>query len=56
MKDGGKWLVANLHTSDNLFDNPLLSAATKALPWAVGGGLLIGLVAGRLIGRRGRRA
>ena len=56
VKDGGKWLVANLHTSDNIFDNPLLNAATKALPWAVGGGLLIGLVAGWLFGRRGRRA
>ena len=56
VKDGGKWLVANLHTSDNIFDNPLLNAATKAL-WPVGGGaLLVGVFGGWLLGKRGRRA
>ena len=56
VKDGGKWLVANLHTSDNIFDNPLLNAATKAL-WPVGGlALLVGVLGGWLIGKRGRRA
>ncbi len=56
VKDNGKWLVANLHTSDNIFDNPLLNAATRALWWVGGGGLLVGLLGGWLIGRRGRRA
>lgn len=56
VKDGGKWLVASLHTSDNVFDNPLLNAATKALWWAGGGALLVGALVGWLIGRRGRRA
>ncbi len=56
VKDGGKWLVANLHTSDNIFDNPLLNAATKALWWAGGGALLVGLFGGCLLGRRARRA
>jgi hypothetical protein len=56
VKDGGKWLVANLHTSDNIFDNPLLSAATKALWWAGSGALLVGALGGWFVGRRGRRA
>ena len=55
-KEGGKWLVANLHTSDNIFDNPLLNAAAKTLPWVGGGALLIGALGGWLLGRRGRRA
>jgi uncharacterized protein (TIGR02246 family) len=56
VKEDGKWLVANLHTSDNIFDNPLLNVATRALWWIGGGGLLVGLLVGWLLGRRGRRA
>ena len=56
VKDGGKWLVANLHTSDNLFDNPLLNAAKRLLLWVGGGALLAGLIGGWLLGRRRRRA
>ncbi|HXJ60028.1 MAG TPA: nuclear transport factor 2 family protein [Verrucomicrobiae bacterium] len=56
VKDGGKWLIANLHTSDNIFDNPLLNAAKKLLAWIGVGALLAGLVGGWLLGRRGRRA
>ena len=56
VKEGGKWLVASLHTSDNIFDNPLLNAATKALWWVGGGTLLVGALGGWLLGRRGRRA
>ena len=55
VKDGGKWLVASLHTSDNIFDNPLLNAAAKSLPWVGGGALLVGALGGWLLGRRGRR-
>lgn len=54
VKDDGKWLVANLHTSDNIFDNPLLNAAAKALWWVGGGALLAGALGGWLLGRRGR--
>lgn len=56
VKDGGKWLVANLHTSDNIFGNPLLSAATKALWWGGCGALFVGVLGGWFVGRRGRRA
>jgi len=55
VKDGGKWLVANLHTSDNIFDNPLLNQVKAALPWVGGGALLLGALVGWLLGRRGRR-
>ncbi len=55
VKDDGRWLVANLHTSDNIFDNPLLNAAKKGL-WGIGAvGLFVGVVGGWLLGRRGRR-
>ena len=56
VKENGKWLVASLHTSDNIFDNPLLNAATRALWWAGGGALLVGVLGGWLMGRRKRRA
>ena len=56
VKEGGRWLIANLHTSDNIFDNPLLNAAKKMLIW-VGVGLgIAGLLIGWLLGRRGRSA
>ena len=56
VKDGGKWLIANLHTSDNIFDNPLLNQVKAALPWVGGGALLLGALVGWLLGRRRRRA
>jgi ketosteroid isomerase-like protein len=56
VKENGQWLIANLHASDNLFDNPLLNAAKAALYWVGGAGLLLGLVIGFFLGRRGRRA
>ena len=56
VKDGGKWLVANLHTSDNIFDNPLLNTMKSALKWAGVGSLMLGLFIGWLMGRRGRSA
>lgn len=56
VKEGDKWLVANLHTSDNIFDNPLLNQVKATLPWVGGGALLVGAFGGWLLGRRGRRA
>lgn len=54
VKDGGQWQIASLHCSDDLFDNPLLSAARKVAYGAGGVGLLVGLVAGDFFGRRRR--
>jgi ketosteroid isomerase-like protein len=60
VKEGDKWLIASLHTSDNIFDNPLLNAAKKGLRWAGGAGVVVGVLAGLLLGmmvtRRFRRA
>ena len=56
VKEDGKWLVASLHTSDNIFDNPLLNAVTKAVRWLAAGGVAIGALVGWLLGRRGQKA
>lgn len=55
-KIDGQWKVIAIHFSTNLFDNPMLAAATR-LKWIMFvGGLLVGIVlmwlAGRLLGRR----
>ena len=52
VKDNNRLLVASLHASTNLFDNVLLTIAKKM---AIGAGiacLVLGAVAGFLIGRR----
>ena len=54
VKEGDKWLVASLHVSTNLFDNPVLGAAMKATTWIAIATGIIGLVVGLLIGRRKR--
>ena len=56
VKDGDKWLIASLHASDNLFDNPLLNMARRAAWWAGGIALLVGLGLGFFLGRRRRTA
>jgi uncharacterized protein (TIGR02246 family) len=56
VKEDGKWLVAALHSSDNIFDNPPLNAAKKGLWLGAGGSLLLGLFGGWVVGRRKRRA
>jgi len=51
VKEDGKWLIASLHASDNLFDNPLLNAAKRMTYWAGGLGALFGLLIGWLVAR-----
>lgn len=56
IKEDGKWLIANLHASSNLFDNPLLAMA-KQMSYIIGGVcLLAGVIVGFLLGRRRRAA
>ena len=54
VKDNGKWLVANLHTSDNIFDNPLLNRLKRAIVWVALAAFVFGAVIGWLSKRRRR--
>jgi ketosteroid isomerase-like protein len=56
VKTGDKWLVASLHASDNLFDNPVLAMAKRTAYWAGGVCLVVGLLIGMLIGRARKKA
>jgi hypothetical protein len=49
VKHEGKWKIANLHVSTNLFDNPVLDATRKRsyLDMALAGG--VGLIAGIVV-------
>jgi ketosteroid isomerase-like protein len=48
----GHWLVASLHASTNLFDNPLLNLTRKTVYWAGGICLVAGILLGWLLGRK----
>ncbi len=56
VKENGQWLIANLHASDNLFDNPLLNSAKRTIGWTGAIGLVVGLIIGILVGRRRQTA
>ena len=52
VKENGKWLIANLHASDNLFDNPMLHLAQRTAYWAGGICLVVGVFIGALVARK----
>jgi ketosteroid isomerase-like protein len=56
VKDHDHWLVASLHASANLFDNPLLAMAKRTAYWAGGVSLLAGLIIGFFLTRRRKEA
>jgi ketosteroid isomerase-like protein len=56
VKMGDKWLVASLHGSDNLFDNPMLTMAKRTAYWAGGICLVVGLLIGMLVGKSRKKA
>ena len=56
VKENGRWLIASLHVSDNLFDNPMLNMARRMSWWAGGLALIAGLALGFFLGRRRRTA
>ena len=55
IKEDGRWLLAAIHVSANVFDNPVLSLAVrKTAMWSGLGALAVGGVVGWIIGRRRR--
>lgn len=52
VKENGRWLIASLHASASLFDNPLLATAWRTVYWAGGIALVVGLLIGWFLGRR----
>lgn len=54
VKQEGHWLIASVHVSANVFDNPLLTAAKRTLLWAIPVTGIIGLLIGFFIGKRCR--
>jgi ketosteroid isomerase-like protein len=51
IKENGRWLVASLHVSTNLFDNAVLNLTRKAIYWVGGGSLVVGLIVGFFVVR-----
>jgi ketosteroid isomerase-like protein len=51
-KSAGEWKIVNLHLSSNVFTNSLISELTKTLWIASSVALLVGGLAGWMIGRR----
>ena len=56
VKEGGKWLVASLHSSTNLFDNPFLATTRRVMYGAGVVALFVGFALGFFIGRRRKAA
>ncbi|HKR62554.1 MAG TPA: DUF4440 domain-containing protein, partial [Thermoanaerobaculia bacterium] len=56
VNDNGHWLLASVHASSNLFDNPLVAVTKKIAIAGAVVALLVGLLIGWLIGRRRARA
>jgi hypothetical protein len=56
VNENGRWLLASVHASSNLFDNPLLNAAKQSLYIAVAVSFILALLIGLFIGRRSSRA
>ena len=59
VKEGERWLIADFHASANVFDNDILRMAVQKTAWWTGGaalmvGIVVGLVGGRLFGRRAK--
>ena len=51
VKEGDEWLVANLHVSTNLFENPVLATVSRMAMWLAIGAGFVCLVTGLFVGR-----
>lgn len=52
VKENGKWLLAAYHISMNVLDNPILTTASRGLYLGAAVALVIGILIGRMLGRR----
>jgi ketosteroid isomerase-like protein len=52
VRENGRWLLASVHASSNLFDNPLLNATKKFLYLGIAVSFLVALLIGGFVGRR----
>jgi hypothetical protein len=55
VRENGRWLLASVHASSNLFDNPLVDATRKMLLLALAGSALVAFICGLVFGRRTRK-
>jgi len=56
VKEDGKWLVASLHASTNLFENPFLATTKRLMYIGCAVALVVGVLIGWLVGRRRKAA
>jgi len=52
VREGNQWLIANLHVSTNIFENPLLEITKKVFFTAGAIAIVIALALGYFWGRR----
>jgi ketosteroid isomerase-like protein len=55
VNENGRWLIASVHASSNLFDNPLINSTKKMMYIAVVIAFLVALLIGWIVGRRTSR-
>jgi len=55
-KGSGSWKIAQLHISTNVFDNPIVAAASERFTIFVSIAAIVGLIIGVLVGRLTGRA
>jgi ketosteroid isomerase-like protein len=53
-KSGGEWKIVSLHLSSNVFTNPLIAELSRAVWVTAAAALVIGGLAGWLLGRRAK--
>jgi ketosteroid isomerase-like protein len=54
VKEGDQWLIASLHASTNLFDNPFLAIARRMMYGVGAAAVAVGIALGFFLGRRRR--
>ena len=50
VKRDGQWKIASVHTSSNIFDNPILNLSKKAAGYTAAATAAVGLAVGGALG------